>query len=162
MPTQDSVAGGIPIKFVNVPFKYLQEAAIKQLKAGETVWVGNDVLQQMDRKRGLMDAKLFRRAELLDVDFTMDKKDRLESRQAMVSHAMTLTGFDLVNGEPIRWKIENSWGKDNGDNGYFVMTQDWFEEYTYEAVINRKYLDDELKQLADSTPVTLTAWDSLQ
>ena len=162
MPTQDSVAGGIPIKFVNVPFKYLQEAAMKQLKAGETVWVGNDVLQQMDRKRGLMDAKLFRRAELLDVDFVMDKKDRLESKQAMVSHAMTLTGFDLVNDEPTRWKIENSWGKDNGDNGYFVMTEDWFKDYTYEAVINKKYLDDDLKKLATSKAVELTAWDSLQ
>lgn len=159
MPTQDSVASGIPIKFVNVPFKYLQEAAMKQLKAGETVWVGNDVLQQMDRKRGLMDAKLFRRAELLDVDFVMDKKDRLESRQAMVSHAMTLTGFDLAKGEPTRWKIENSWGKDNGANGYFVMTQDWFKEYTYEAVINKKYLDDDLKKLAASPAVDLTAWD---
>ena len=162
MPTQDSVVGGVPIKFMNVPFKDLQEAAIKQLKAGETVWVGNDVLQQMDRKRGLMDAKLYHRAELLDVDFTMDKKDRLESRQAMVSHAMTLTGFDMVNDQPSRWKIENSWGKDNGDNGYFVMTQDWFEEYTYEAVINKKYLSADLQKLADSEPVELTAWDSLQ
>lgn len=162
MPTQDNVAGGIPIKFVNVPFEKLQTAALKQLKAGETVWVGNDVLQQMDRKRGLMDAKLFHREELLDVDFTMDKRDRLESRQAMVSHAMTLTGFDLVNDQPTRWKIENSWGKENGDNGYFVMTQDWFEQFTYEAVINKKYLSADLRKLAASEPVELTAWDSLQ
>ena len=147
---------------MNVPFSDLQAAAIKQLKAGETVWVGNDVLQQMDRKRGLMDAKLFRRQELLDVDFTMDKRDRLETRQAEVSHAMTLTGFDLVNGQPTRWKIENSWGKENGANGYFVMTQDWFEDYTYEAVIDKKYLPSELQALATSAPVELSAWDSLQ
>lgn len=162
MPTQDSVAGGIPIKFVNVPFEVLQEASLKQLKDGETVWVGNDVLQQMDRKRGLMDAKLYQRAQLLDVDFVMDKRNRLATKQAMVSHAMTLTGFDLQNDQPTRWKIENSWGKDNGDNGYFVMTQDWFEEYTYEAVINKKYLTDDVKKLAESEPVTLMAWDSLQ
>ncbi|MDO4903064.1 MAG: C1 family peptidase [Limosilactobacillus sp.] len=162
MPSQDSVVGGVPIKFMNVPFKDLQDAAIAQLKAGETVWVGNDVLQQMDRKRGLMDAKLFRRAELLGVDFTMNKKERLEARQAMVSHAMTLTGFDMVDDEPRRWKIENSWGKDNGDNGYFVMTQDWFEEYTYEAVIDKKYLNADLQKLADSQPVELSAWDSLE
>ena len=162
MTAQDSVVNGLPIKFVNVPFEELQEGAIKQLQAGETVWVGNDVLQQMDRKRGLMDAKLYHREELLDVDFVMDKKHRLETKQAVVSHAMTLTGFDMVNDQPTRWKIENSWGKDNGDNGYFVMTQDWFEEYTYEAVINKKYLSDRVKKVADSEPVTLPAWDSLQ
>lgn len=162
MPAQDSVVNGLPIKFVNVPFEELQEGAIKQLQAGETVWVGNDVLQQMDRKRGLMDAKLYHREELLDVDFVMDKKHRLETKQAVVSHAMTLTGFDMVNDQPTRWKIENSWGKDNGDNGYFVMTQDWFEEYTYEAVINKNYLSDRVKKVADSEPVTLPAWDSLQ
>ncbi len=153
MPAQDSVVNGLPIKFVNVPFEELQEGAIKQLQAGETVWVGNDVLQQMDRKRGLMDAKLYHREELLDVDFVMDKKHRLETKQAVVSHAMTLTGFDMVNDQPTRWKIENSWGKDNGDNGYFVMTQDWFEEYTYEAVINKKYLSDRVKKVADSEPL---------
>lgn len=162
MPAQDSVVDGLPIKFVNVPFAELQEGAIKQLQAGETVWVGNDVLQQIDRKRGLMDAKLYHREELLDVDFVMDKKHRLETKQAVVSHAMTLTGFDMVNDQPTRWKIENSWGKDNGDNGYFVMTQDWFEEYTYEAVINKKYLSDRVKKVAASEPVTLPAWDSLQ
>lgn len=162
MPAQDSVVDGLPIKFVNVPFEELQKGAIKQLQAGETVWVGNDVLQQMDRKRGLMDAKLYHREELLDVDFVMDKKHRLETKQAVVSHAMTLTGFDMVNDQPTRWKIENSWGKDNGDNGYFVMTQDWFEEYTYEAVINKKYLSDRVKKVAESEPGTLPAWDSLQ
>ncbi|GGI62371.1 aminopeptidase C [Limosilactobacillus caviae] len=162
MPAQDSVVDGLPIKFVNVPFEELQEGAIKQLKAGETVWVGNDVLQQMDRKRGLMDAKLYHREELLDVDFVMDKKHRLETKQGVVSHAMTLTGFDMVNDQPTRWKIENSWGKDNGDNGYFVMTQDWFEEYTYEAVINKKYLSDRVKKVAASEPAILPAWDSLQ
>lgn len=162
MPEQDSVEGGIPIQFANVPFKYLEEAALAQLKAGETVWVGNDILQEMDRKRGLMDTKLFRRDELLDVPMIMSKKDRLESRQAMVSHAMTLTGFDLVDNTPIRWKIENSWGDKNGKDGYFVMTEDWFKEYTYEAVINKKYLPQKLLDIAAQKPIVLKAWDSLQ
>ncbi len=162
MPQQDSVVGGIPIQFVNVAFDQLQKSVVSQLKAGETVWVGNDVLQQMDRKRGIMDAKLYHQEELLGIDYVMDKKERLETRQACVSHAMTLTGFNEVDGQIDRWKIENSWGEENGEKGYFVMTQKWFEDYTYEAVINKKYLSDELKQLSTKKPVQLTAWDSLQ
>lgn len=162
MPTQDSVNGGIPIQFTNVPFKDFQEVVLKQLDGGETIWVGNDILQQMDRKRGLMDAHLFHREDLLGVDFTMSKKDRLATHQAEVTHAMTLTGYNLVNGELNRWKIENSWGDKNGVNGYFVMSQEWFKQYTYEAVINKKYLTDHIKQIASQTPIELPAWDSLQ
>ena len=162
MPQQDSVVGGIPIQFVNVAFDQLQKSVVSQLKAGETVWVGNDVLQQMDRKRGIMDAKLYHQEELLGIDYVMGKKERLETRRACVSHAMTLTGFNEVDGQIDRWKIENSWGEENGEKGYFVMTQKWFEDYTYEAVINKKYLSDDLKQLSTQKPVQLTAWDSLQ
>ncbi len=162
LPSQDNVNGGIPIQFANVPFKKLQEVVINQLNHDETIWVGNDILQQMDRKRGLMDAKLYHREELLGIDFTMSKKERLETHQAEVTHAMTLTGYNLVDGQPDRWKIENSWGEKNGDQGYFVMSQDWFEQYTYEAVINKKYLTNEIKQIANQTPIKLAAWDSLQ
>ena len=147
------VLGLTPLKFYHEYF---------DTNLSDYVVVTNAPDHEMDRKRGLMDAKLYHREELLDVDFVMDKKHRLETKQAGVSHAMTLTGFDMVNGQPTRWKIENSWGKDNGDNGYFVMTQDWFEEYTYEAVINKKYLSDRVKKVAASEPVTLPAWDSLQ
>lgn len=161
LPSQDNVEGGLPIRFVNVDFDQFEAATLAQLKSGETVWVGNDVLQQMDRKRGLMDAQLFRFDDLLGVDSQLSKKDRLQSRQATVSHAMTLAGFNLKNGKPDRWKIENSWGKDNGDNGVFVMSEDWFEAYTYEVVINKKYLPTNLQELATQPASELAAWDSL-
>ncbi|MCG4607424.1 C1 family peptidase, partial [Bifidobacterium longum] len=74
MPQQENVVGGIPLQFVNVPFEELQNSAVKQLKAGETVWVGNDVLQQMDRKRGIMDAELYKTEALLGIDYVMNKK----------------------------------------------------------------------------------------
>lgn len=162
LPSQDNVNGGIPIEFANVPFEKLQDVVLKQLDGNETIWVGNDILQQMDRKRGLMDAKLYRREELLGIDFTMSKKERLETHQAAVTHAMTLTGYNMVNEQPDRWKIENSWGDKNGDQGYFVMSQDWFEQYTYEAVINKQYLTDEIRTIAQQTPTKLAPWDSLE
>ncbi|RRG11086.1 MAG: aminopeptidase [Lactobacillus sp.] len=162
LPSQDNVAGGLPIQFLNAPIEELKRTAIAQLQDGETVWFGNDVLQQMDRKRGLLDSKLFRRDELLDVDLSMSKADRLASGQAEVTHAMTLTGVDLVNDQPNRWKVENSWGEENGEKGYFVMTDQWFDDYTYEVVVNKKYLTPMQQQLAQGPATVLPAWDSLQ
>ncbi|MCG4778880.1 aminopeptidase, partial [Eggerthella lenta] len=77
-----------------------------------------------------MDAELYKTEALLGIDYVMNKKERLETRQACVSHAMTLTGFNEADGQIDRWKIENSWGEENGEKGYFVMTQKWFEDYT--------------------------------
>lgn len=161
LPSQDNVEGGIPIEFLNVPIEYLKKATIAQLKDGETVWFGNDVLQQMDRKRGLLDANLYHREELLDIDMTMTKAQRLASGQAEVTHAMTFTGVDLVDDKPNRWKVENSWGAENGEKGYFVMTDDWFDDYTYEVVVNKKYLTEEQQEIAESKAEKLEAWDSL-
>lgn len=161
LPSQDNVAGGMPIEFLNVPIKYLKQAAIDQLNDGEAVWFGNDVLQQMDRKRGLLDSQLYHRDELLGLDLSMSKAQRLETGQAEVTHAMTLTGVDLVDDQPRRWKVENSWGETNGEKGYFVMTDQWFEDYTYEVVVNRKYLTKQQQQVADSQPEKLAPWDSL-
>lgn len=138
LPSQDNVAGGMPIQFLNVEMDVLRQTAIAQLEDGETVWFGNDVLQQLDRKRGLLDSKLYRRGELLDVDLEMTKAQRLAYGQAEVTHAMTLTGVNLVEEKPNRWKVENSWGKENGEKGYFVMSDQWFEDYTYEVVVNKK------------------------
>lgn len=162
LPSQDNVAGGMPIQFLNAPIEDLKQAAIAQLKDGETVWFGNDVLQQMDRKRGLLDSKLFRRDELLDVNLTMSKADRLATGQAEVTHAMTLTGVDLVDDQPNRWKVENSWGEENGEKGYFVMTDQWFDDYTYEVVVNKKYLTPTQQKITQGPATALPAWDSLR
>ncbi len=162
LPSQDNVAGGMPIQFLNVEMDVLRQTAIAQLEDGETVWFGNDVLQQLDRKRGLLDSKLYRRGELLDVDLEMTKAQRLAYGQAEVTHAMTLTGVNLVEEKPNRWKVENSWGKENGEKGYFVMSDQWFEDYTYEVVVNKKYLTTEQQKIAAAKPEILSAWDSLQ
>lgn len=161
LPSQDNVAGGLPIQFLNVEMDVLKQTTLSQLQDGQTVWFGNDVLQQMDRKRGLLDSKLFDQGSLLGVDLNMTKAERLEYRQAEVTHAMTVTGVNLVDGQPNRWKVENSWGEANGEKGYFVMSNDWFDDFTYEVVVNKKYLSDELQQLSESKPTILPAWDSL-
>ena len=158
---EDNVEGGSPIRFLNVPMEYLEQAAVAQLKDGEAVWFGNDVGRQMDHKTGYLDTNLYKLDDLFDVDLSLSKADRLATGVGEVSHAMTLVGVDEDNGDIRQWKVENSWGDKSGEKGFFVMNQNWFKEYVYEVVVHKKYLTKEQQELLSSTPVELAPWDSL-
>lgn len=162
MTAQDNVVDGRSIKFLNLPMEDLKKAAIAQLKDGKAVWFANDITRQSDRKNGFLSDKLYHYDELFNVDLSMTKKQRLQYHEAVVSHATALTGVDLVDDKPRRWKVENSWGAKNGVNGYFTMDDGWMNEYVYEVVVNKKYLSADQVALLDQTPVELKPWDSLE
>lgn len=161
LPGEDNVEGSYRIKLLNVPMEYLSQAAISQLKDGEAVWFGNDVLRQMDRKTGYLDTNLYKLNDLFGVNLDMSKADRLRTGVGMVSHAMTLVGVDEDNGDIRQWKVENSWGDKSGAKGYYVMNSDWFNDYVYEVVVHKKYLTAEQKKLAEGKITDLPLWDSL-
>lgn len=161
LPDEDNVIGGKPIEFLNMDMGVLTDVAVQQLKAGETIWFGNDVLRQMDRKAGYLDAHLYESAKLFGINGHLTKAQRLQTGEGEVSHAMTLTGVDVVDDTPTKWKVENSWGDANGDKGYFVMTQDWFDEYVYEVVVHKQFLAPEFQALLQEPARRLPAWDPL-
>lgn len=161
LPAEDNIAGSIRIKLLNVPMEYLSSAAIAQLKDGEAVWFGNDVLRQMNRKSGYLDTNLYKLDDLFGVDLKMSKADRLRTGVGEVSHAMTLVGVDEDNGEVRQWKVENSWGDKTGEKGFYVMNNDWFNDYVYEVVVHKKYLTKKQQELAEGPITDLPAWDSL-
>ena len=132
------------------------------MKNGETVWFGCDVLQNLDRQKGYLSSEFFKQGELFNIDLELSKKERLMSRNGEVSHAMTFTGVDVVDGKPTKWKVENSWGSKIGDQGYFVMSDEWFDKYVYEVIINQKYISEHAKQINQQAKVDLPAWDSLR
>jgi Aminopeptidase C len=139
----------------------LEELTIQQLKNNQLVWFGNDVLKQSDRKKGYLLGDLYQYDELFGIDSQIEKGLALDYGEAEVSHAMTITGVNLLNGQPNRWKVENSWGEDNGVNGYYMMDEKWFKDNTYEVIINKKYLTDEELAEFNQEPVVLPAWDAL-
>ncbi|KPN80275.1 Aminopeptidase E [Apilactobacillus kunkeei] len=153
-----NVVGGRQVEFLNMPMDVLKDAAIAQLKDGETVWFANTVTEQSDRQNGLLDDDLYRRSELFDIDMNMDKAQRLDYYDNISNHAMTLTGVDIVDDKPTKWKVENSWGEKVGEKGYFVMADNWMDNNVFEVIVNKKYLTDSQRQLLEQTPVDLDPW----
>ena len=80
-----------------------------------------------------------------------------------MTHAMLFTGVDLDNNEkPVKWRVENSWGTTNGDKGYHIMSDTWFDEFNYEVVIHKKYISNDLNNLySKSDPISLPPWDPM-
>jgi len=161
LPSQDYIFNGKKIELANVGITAMKKAAIASLKDGQAVWFGCDVVKDMDRKEGILDPNYFKKSELFGADLQLDKADRLATRDGQVTHAMTLTGVDLIDGNPTKWKVENSWGDKVGNKGYFVMSDAWFDEYIYEVVVKNKYLQEEDKHVAAKEKEDLAPWDSL-
>lgn len=161
LPFEDNVEGGTPVEFLNTEIENLKDAAIKQLEAGETLWFGCDVGKQSDRQKGIMTDNLYQTDTLFDIETKLDKKQRLITGASGSTHAMTLVGVDVVNGKTRQWKVENSWGNKVGKNGYFIMTDDWFDQYLFKVVVKKKYLPKKLVELAEGKATPVACWDSM-
>ena len=152
---------GHDMKGLNLTQKEMEDLCIAQLKAGEAIWFACDAGAAGARKDGVWDPRTVRYEDLLGGFSTaMEKGKRLEYSASSANHAMLLTGVHLdEEGKPDRWKIENSWGKDVGDNGYFVCSEDYFREFVYEAVILKKHFNQEQQEMMKKEPVYINAWD---
>ena len=156
-----SVIEASPIHYLNIPIEELKVAVLKQLQDNESVWFGSDVGQMLDRNNGLMSLDTFDYETLMGTTFPMDKAARLDYGESLMTHAMVITGANLVDGKPNRWKVENSWGDDIGAKGWFRMSDEWFNEYVYQAVINKKHLSKEQVDALSTEPIVLNPWDPM-
>ncbi len=154
-----NVVDGELVALLNVPMDELKEAILDQMKAGELVWFGCDAGKFGDRKTGLWDDRQFDYEGTFDMDLSMSKAEMLDSFESAMNHAMVLTGVNLVNDKPTRWKIENSWGEENGVKGFFTASDTWFDQYVYVAAIHKNYLKDQALKALDTEPCVLAPWD---
>jgi bleomycin hydrolase len=148
--------------YVNLPIEDLKPIAIASLKDSCQMYFSCDVGKFLDRSVGIADINNFDYGSLLGTTFGMNKKQRIETFDSGSTHAMTLMAVDLDDdGNVIKWKVENSWGSDSGQNGYIIMTDEWFREYMFRVVANRRYCPASVLEMLKQKPVRLPAWDPM-
>lgn len=156
-----NVVGGRPVRYLNVEIDVIKRLAARIIRDGQPVWFGCDTVPQSDRERGIWDARLHDYEAVYGIDMATTKAERMMSGQSAMTHAMVLTGVDLLNGVPRRWRVENSWGDEAADKGFWTMNDSWFAEYVYEVAVPRRLLPADLAAVLDTEPVILPLWDPM-
>jgi bleomycin hydrolase len=152
--------GGI-VKYLNVDIELMKDLAAKAIVGGEPVWFGCDTGKMTRRDLGMWDKDLYDYGSLYDTTFGMDKATRLSYHETQMTHAMLFTGVDMVDDKVRRWRVENSWGEEAGKKGFYVMNDNWFDEYVFEIAARRSALPPELQEALDAEPIVLPAWDPM-
>ncbi len=149
--------------YVNLPVDRIKEMAIASIKDNTAMYFSCDVAKFLDRKKGVLDLANFDYESLMGVTFGMDKKERVQTHASGSSHAMTLIAVDVCGdtGKPVKWMVENSWGPASGYQGCLIMTDEWFDEYMFRLVVEKKYVPEDILKMLDQDPVLLPAWDPM-
>ena len=149
-------------KYLNLPMEDIAKMAIASLKDGRKMYSSYDVGKFLDNKRGYCDLKNYNYGTLFGTDFAMNKAERIMTYDSGSTHAMTLTAVNLdKDGKPVMWKVENSWGADYGQKGCLVMTNDWFNEYMFRLVVDKKYVPAKMLKQYEQKPVMVMPEDPL-
>ncbi|KAK7057255.1 peptidase C1-like family-domain-containing protein [Favolaschia claudopus] len=177
-----NVFGGRPVLYVNTEIGNMKTTVVKMIKAGIPVFFGCDVGKFSSRVEGIMDPALFEYENAFDITLGLTKAERLQVNESAMTHAMVISavhldsevfpipesvnadGFSLVeDGNPVRFKVENSWGPDVGDKGYFVMAAAWFDEFVYQVVVPRALAPKDLVKVYDGgNAVVLPCYDPME
>jgi bleomycin hydrolase len=147
------------LEAVNIEMKDIVAMTLKSVMADQPVWFAADVGAEGDKKKGLWLENIEDKSDLFGIDFSLSKADTLAYDNGTPNHAMVITGVDVRNDAPVKWKIENSWGKKAGNDGWFVIDNNWFDKHVFQVIIDRRFVPASLLSLVDQKPILLPPWD---
>ena len=149
--------------YVNLPVEKIKEMAIASIKDNVAMYFSCDVRKFLDLRKGTNDVANLDYDSLMGVEFGMNKQERVQTYASGSTHAMTLIAVDICSetGKPVKWMVENSWGPSSGYKGCLIMTDEWFNEYMFRLVVEKKYVPADVLEMMNQTPVQLPAWDPM-
>lgn len=153
---------GMQWTYLNLPMDEIKPLAIASIKDSTMMYFSCDVGKFYNSKTGVLSLKNYDYESLFSTTFPMTKAERISTFASASSHAMTLMAVDLdTQGKPTKWMVENSWGASAGYKGHLIMTDEWFDEYMFRLVVDKKYVPAATLKLLEKKPVLLPAWDPL-
>jgi bleomycin hydrolase len=151
-----------PVTYVNVSMPVLKITCIRMLQAGFPIFFGSDVGKFSNSRSGIMDTSLIDYELGFNVRLGLSKAQRLMTGESAMTHAMVLTAVHLdANGNPVRWRVQNSWGPDAGTDGWFVMSDKWMDEFVYQVVVEPRFVSKEVRDVLDKKAKVLPLWDPM-
>ena len=148
--------------YLNLPIERIKEMAIASIKDNTAMYFSCDVCK-FSTGNGVLDINNFDYESLFRTSLPMDKKQRIQTYTSLSSHAMTLIAVDIdsESGKTKKWMVENSWGAASGYQGNMIMTDEWFNEYMFRLVVEKKYVPEDIMKIHDQKPIMLPAWDPM-
>nr|XP_033341829.1 bleomycin hydrolase isoform X1 [Megalopta genalis] len=158
-----NVVGGKSTLYNNQPYEVLMKLAAESIKRNEPVWFGCDINKRVISKQGIVDMRSHDLKLMFGTDTdNLTKADRLIYGDSMMMHAMVFTAVSIdENGKIKKFRVENSWGDDHGQKGYELLTADWFSEFVFEIVIDKKLVPADVLEVFKQEPIILPAWDPM-
>ena len=149
--------------YLNLPIERIKEMAIASIKDNTAMYFSCDVGKFSNRSTGVLDINSFDYESLFRTTLPMDKKQRIQTYSSLSSHAMTLIAVDIdpETGKTKKWMVENSWGPSSGYQGNMIMTDEWFNEYMFRLVVEKKYVPADIMKMLDQKPIMLPSWDPM-
>lgn len=148
--------------YINVPIEEIINGIKLSIDNKEAVWIGIDTNMYKSKEEGIYDRNAFNYKDIFGFHNDMNKCDSLLYGRTDINHAVIVKGYNLYeqNKNMNGFLIEDSHGKNNGFNGDYYMNIDWFKEYGYMAVLDKKYISEKvLSVLNQKTIITLPYYD---
>ena len=149
--------------YLNLPIERIKEMAIASIKDNTAMYFSCDVGKFSNRSTGVLDINAYDYESLFRTSLPMDKKQRIQTYSSLSSHAMTLIAVDIdaESGKTKKWMVENSWGASSGYQGNMIMTDEWFNEYMFRLVVEKKYVPADIMRMLEQKPIMLPSWDPM-